>query len=75
MPIFEYVCEDCGSKFEQLIRNGASAACPTCGPNAKLRTEHSTFAAKVSSGGSASRSEMPSCPGGMCATPGVCGRN
>jgi len=74
MPIFEYLCEDCGTKFEQLIRNGASAACPKCGPNAKLHTEMSTFSAKVSNGGSKS-AEMPSCPSGMCQNPGMCGRN
>jgi len=74
MPIFEYLCEDCGTKFEQLIRNGATAECPKCGPSAKLHTEHSTFAAKVSSGGSKS-AETPSCRSGMCQNPGFCGRN
>ncbi len=74
MPIFEYLCEDCGTKFEQLVRNGNAAACPTCGPAGKLRTELSTFSAKVSNGGSKSM-EMPSCGGGMCRTPDVCGRN
>ena len=24
MPIFEYLCEDCGNKFEKLVRRSAS---------------------------------------------------
>jgi hypothetical protein len=24
MPIFEYLCDDCGTKFEKLVRNRAS---------------------------------------------------
>ena len=32
MPIYEYVCDDCGTKFEKLVRkNGDALACPTCG--------------------------------------------
>ena len=35
MPIFEYLCDDCGTKFEQLVRNRASndVLCPSCGEN------------------------------------------
>lgn len=33
MPIFEYLCEDCGKKFEKLVRRpGVDAVlCPSCG--------------------------------------------
>lgn len=32
MPIFEYLCEDCGNKFEKLVRNGGNGVnCPSCG--------------------------------------------
>jgi putative FmdB family regulatory protein len=75
MPIYEYLCEDCGSKFEKLVRNGDSVACPSCGQD-HLKPQLSTFAAHASSGRSkAAASEMPSCPGGMCQTPGLCGMN
>jgi putative FmdB family regulatory protein len=74
MPIYEYLCEDCGTKFEKLVRNGISVACPSCGQN-HLKPELSTFAAHSSSGGAKSASEFPSCPGGMCRTPDICGRN
>ena len=44
MPIYEYLCEDCGSKFEKLVRNGDAGACPTCGES-HLKPQLSTFAA------------------------------
>lgn len=72
MPIYEYLCEDCGTKFERLIRNGDVPACPSCGES-HLKPELSTFAAH--SGGKSRQSEMPSCAGGMCQTPGMCGMN
>ena len=30
MPIYEYRCSGCGHEFEQLIRTGDVAACPSC---------------------------------------------
>lgn len=75
MPIFEYLCEDCGSKFEKLVRRpGADEVlCPSCGQN-HLEQQFSSFAAH-SNGRDTSEAGMPSCPSGMCATPGLCGRN
>ena len=40
MPIYEYVCRDCGDKFEKLIRAGAdkpNVACPACESHAVER--------------------------------------
>jgi putative FmdB family regulatory protein len=72
MPIFEYVCEDCGTKFEKLVRrNGDAIACPGCGES-HLAKALSTFAAH--SNGKPKNSGMPACPGGMCRTPDICGR-
>jgi putative FmdB family regulatory protein len=32
MPIYEFECDQCGSRFEELMESGASApACPSCG--------------------------------------------
>jgi len=79
MPIFEYLCEDCGNKFEKLVRrsaseNGANAVhCPSCGQE-HLKQQFSTFAAHAN-GASHAQTEMPSCPSGMCQTPDLCGRN
>ena len=73
MPIFEYLCDDCGTKFEKLIRrNGDSVACPSCGES-HVKTEFSTFAAHAA--GPKGSAELPPCAGGMCSTPGLCGRN
>jgi putative FmdB family regulatory protein len=74
MPIYEYLCEDCGSKFEKLVRNGDAVACPTCGES-HLKPQLSTFAAHANGKSHQSAADMPSCPGGMCRTPDLCGRN
>ena len=74
MPIFEYLCDDCGSKFEKLVRRSAEAdgvECPSCGRD-HVTTQVSSFAARTSA---SAQDSMPSCPSGMCATPGLCGRN
>ena len=78
MPIYEYLCEDCGSRFEKLVRNGAgsdSLACPSCGQK-QVSQQLSVFAAH--SAGSSAKSAAPmggGCPAGMCRTPDICGRN
>ncbi|MEX2261241.1 MAG: zinc ribbon domain-containing protein [Bryobacteraceae bacterium] len=74
MPIFEYRCDDCGNRFEKLVRRAAEnggTQCPSCGKE-HVTQQFSTFAAH-SNGGAAS--EMPACPGGVCSMPSVCGRN
>ena len=78
MPIFEYRCESCGTRFEKLIRRAGETdglECPSCGDR-RLKQELSTFAAHAGSGPAKER-PMPGggCPAGMCPTPGLCGRN
>ena len=76
MPIYEYQCADCNTKFEKLVRRMADAAdvdCPSCGQK-HVSQQYSTFSAHAN-GATASRSEAPACPGGMCRNPGVCGMN
>jgi putative FmdB family regulatory protein len=53
MPLFEYRCTGCDSRFELLIRGGATPTCPSCGSVA-LERELSMFA--VSSDGTRQRS-------------------
>jgi putative FmdB family regulatory protein len=79
MPIYEYRCEDCGTKFEKLVRrmNGTATGvsdveCPSCGQK-HLKQELSTFAAHA--GGSSKSAEAPACPSGQCSNPGMCGMN
>jgi putative FmdB family regulatory protein len=74
MPIYEYQCEDCKTRFEKLVRRPeeADVACPSCGQT-KVAQQYSTFSAHAN--GAPARSEAPACPGGMCRTPGLCGMN
>ncbi len=73
MPIFEYLCDDCGTKFEKLVRRmEEKILCPQCGES-HLTTQFSTFAARAN--GKSAEASLPSCPGGMCRTPDLCGRN
>lgn len=78
MPIFEYACDDCGTKFEKLVRRRAEAdavECPSCGHN-HLTTQYSTFAARA---GKAKSTPQPAagCGSGMCGADfcqgGMCG--
>lgn len=75
MPIYEYACEACETKFEKLVRRATDeVTCPSCqSPN--IAQQWSTFAAR---GNGMSRDATPmggGCPAGMCGTPGMCGRN
>ncbi len=73
MPIYEYRCQDCGERFEKLVRRsaeGPEVVCPSCGQK-HLQQELSVFAAH-----SHQKAEGPMCPsGGQCPTPGACGLN
>ena len=48
MPIFEYLCEDCGARFEKLVLRQAAGpvVCPSCGKD-RLTQQISTFLAPV----------------------------
>ena len=74
MPIYEYSCNDCGSRFEKLVRRTADVPeleCPSCNQK-HLTQELSTFAAHANGGKSEA---MPTCPSGRCSNPGMCGMN
>ncbi|MGI5837868.1 MAG: FmdB family zinc ribbon protein [Chloroflexota bacterium] len=79
MPLYEYLCQDCSTKFEKLVpasRSHEQPPCPKCsgGNTRKLLStfasvrERSDFGsvAPVSSGGGCA-----GCSGGSCST---CGR-
>ncbi len=70
MPIYEYVCMECESHFEELVRNGETPPCPDCGAE-KVAKQFSVFAAH----GTAATTTVPSgaaprrsggCCGGSC---------
>jgi len=66
VPIYEYVCMECESHFEELVRNGEEPDCPDCSaPN--VRKQLSVFAThgtaeQPSYGGTSSGG----CCGGSC---------
>lgn len=67
MPIFEYVCEDCGKKFEMLIRGNETPECPKCSSK-KVKKLLSRFNSTSSGQSSSSGSSCCSCSGGNCST-------
>lgn len=82
MPIFEYLCEDCGTKFEKLVRRGPDQVvdqvlCPSCGQS-RLAQQLSTFAAPGNGHEDHWTPAMErmgsTCSSGMCQTPDICGR-
>ncbi|MGH9737130.1 MAG: FmdB family zinc ribbon protein [Candidatus Acidiferrales bacterium] len=70
MPIFEYVCDDCGERYEKLVMTKSTKiSCPKC-ESSKQSVQLSVFAApangtKASNGGS-SASSGGGCCGGAC---------
>jgi len=48
MPIYEYLCEDCGAKFEKLVLKPATdvVTCPKCGKE-RLTQQISQFLSPV----------------------------
>ena len=70
MPIFEYICKGCGSKFEALVRGAEKVQCPKC-KSTRLEQQLSAFAvaAKGGNGGTDFASE-PAAGCGSCGMPG-----
>ncbi|MFZ2096657.1 MAG: zinc ribbon domain-containing protein [Anaerolineales bacterium] len=52
MPLFEFVCADCGKPFEQLVLNTSKineVNCPAC-QSKNITKKISTFASRLSGG-------------------------
>jgi putative FmdB family regulatory protein len=76
MPIYEYVCDDCGERYERIVMNKTTAIeCPKCA-SAKHTLQLSVFAAHgngaKSSGESLSSPSSSASSGGGCCG-GSCG--
>ncbi len=81
MPIFEYRCENCGSKYDVLHKSSVKqeeVTCPKCN-STKSKKLLSTFSASIDSSSSYSSN---SCASGNCDVPstggcasGLCGLN
>jgi putative FmdB family regulatory protein len=65
MPIYEYVCMECESHFEELVRGTEDVHCPDCATT-NVSKQFSSFAVhgttKVTSGGGGGGG----CCGGSC---------
>lgn len=73
MPIYEYVCDDCDTRFESLVMGSAPEpdACD-CG-SSSIERVYSTFSAQSGSPvpdacptPAEARCDAPACMGGMC---------
>ena len=65
MPIYEFLCYECGQPFEELIFSASAVSgivCPSC-ESSHVEKQISTFATKVAGGSSFSlnASNAPSC--------------
>ena len=68
MPLYEYVCINCGTAFEQFVRSASAqeaVACPKCA-SALVNKQFSTFGTKGAGGfsGSSSAAGDASCSTG-----------
>jgi putative FmdB family regulatory protein len=59
MPLFEYVCRNCGKPFEKLVNGAPRIACPECA-SSDVEKKLSSFA--VSKGSAA----IPDCSAAGC---------
>lgn len=74
MPIYEYCCEQCDTKFETLIRGDEKASCPLCGTeNVKRLLSACGFVSKGSGGETASTSAGSACGGCSSSSCSGCG--
>ena len=74
VPIYEYNCRECGTRFEVIVRGQTTPECPGC-HGTSLERAFSTFA--VSSNGRAAAQSAPG-PCGTCGDPrgpGACSMN
>lgn len=63
MPLYEYLCRDCGRPFEKMVRmseQDLTPVCPSCG-SADTRKQISTFATRGFSSTSSVRASSSSC--------------
>ncbi|HET9218531.1 MAG TPA: zinc ribbon domain-containing protein [Terriglobia bacterium] len=71
MPLFEYVCKNCGKQFERIVpRHDSLVDCPHCA-SAAVEKQLSVFAVSTSQNSDAFQSS-PGC--GRCGAPepGMC---
>jgi putative FmdB family regulatory protein len=71
MPIYEYICQDCGHPFEALVRSDGEAECEQC-HSTRLAKQWSVPAAHTGRGSQLPVCDMPRrgpCGMGGCGLP------
>ena len=69
MPIYDYICKDCGEKFNLLVGVSSEKVefkCKKCG-SLNIKKIFASFSMGASSSGKSKPSD-PSCPTGTCPT-------
>lgn len=74
MPIYEYVCDDCETRYERLVLSGKrnSTHCPKCGSK-KATQQYSTFSAHNGNSSPSSAKSRKSAGASCACTPRSCG--
>jgi putative FmdB family regulatory protein len=74
MPIYEYVCDDCGERYESIVISKSTVvACPKCESTRKT-VQLSVFAAPANGSKASNGSAGAAAAGGACGcTPSSCG--
>ncbi len=70
MPVYSYICKDCGNKFDLLVgvvSKDEEEICKKCGSK-NIKKLLTCFGVNVSSGKSDLSSSGPSCSTGTCPT-------
>ena len=75
MPIYEYICDSCGKRYERIVLSREQAvACPHCSSRRKT-LQLSVFSAPAKSNGSAAVDAGAAGPGACGCGAGGCGCN
>jgi putative FmdB family regulatory protein len=64
MPIYEYVCQECGEKFEKLVRSSSGTVelvCPRCGSTHAEKTLSLFGLSGLGGASSGAATPAPSC--------------
>ncbi len=61
MPLFEFICDECGTRFEELVMGERVVDCPKCG-SGDVRKQFSTFASRTAGSSSSSARTAPTVP-------------
>ena len=73
MPIFEYICRDCGRDFERIVpRHDSETDCVHCNSE-NIEKQLSVFAVSAPGGSASSQMSDPGCGRCGAAQPGMCG--